>query len=193
MLVNLGDKPLAGFGEPLEMLKDCHRRIEYFLDSLRSAEQRFGEGELPEEGRRALEAAAKYFAEFAPRHTADEEASLFPRLRTSQSSEAREAVAQIDRLESDHRDCDKGHATVDTLVRRWLAEGRIDPAQRTLLRSTLAELAKIYAAHIHVEEHQVFEIASRMLAPDELRLIGEEMRQRRSLPKHDAPAAKAGV
>lgn len=25
MAVNLGDKPLADFSEPIEMMKDCHR------------------------------------------------------------------------------------------------------------------------------------------------------------------------
>lgn len=39
MAVNLGEKPLATFSEPIEMLKDCHRRIEHFLGVLRKVEQ----------------------------------------------------------------------------------------------------------------------------------------------------------
>ncbi len=94
MLLKIGAKPLAGFGEPLEMLKDCHRRIEHFLDVLCKAEQQFGDSELTDEGRRALQAAVNYFADFAPRHTADEEGSLFPRLRRSDSAEARAVLAE---------------------------------------------------------------------------------------------------
>ena len=60
MAVNLGDKPLAGFGEPIEMMKDCHRRIEHFLNVLRKVEGRFGEGVLDDEGRRPPPTNAAY-------------------------------------------------------------------------------------------------------------------------------------
>ena len=142
MLVTIGQKPLADFTQPIEMLKNCHRRIEYFLDLLGKVERQFGESELSDEGRRALTSAVNYFAEFAPRHTADEEASLFPRLRESHSPEARAVLAEVQRLERNHRTCETAHATVDWLVRQWIASGRINVAPRTVLRSTLAELAK---------------------------------------------------
>jgi hemerythrin-like domain-containing protein len=179
-MLQIGAKPLAGFNEPLRMLVDCHRRIEHFLDVLRKVEQQFGDGELPDEGRRALQASLNYFAESAPRHTADEEASLFPRMRLSDSAEARGVVAEMERLESDHRTCEAGHATVDQIVRQWLAAGRLDPSQRAALKETLGQLAAIYAAHIDLEERRVFEVASRTLPADELRQIGAEMQQRRA-------------
>lgn len=192
MLVNLGDTPLAGFDEPLAMMKDCHRRIEYFLDLLRKVEQQFGDRELADDARRALNSAVNYFAEFAPRHTADEESSLFPRLRNNDSSEARAVLAEVERLEGDHRVCDAGHAAVDVIVRQWMAAGRIDQSQRDRLRSILTELAAIYSAHIELEEHRVFEVAARMLSRGEVRQIGEEMKQRRSLAKPEVrPAASA--
>jgi hemerythrin-like domain-containing protein len=181
MLVTIGQKPLADFTQPLEMMKDCHRRIEYFLDLLSKVEEQCGAGELHDEGRRALKTAVKYFAEFAPRHTADEDASLFPRLRESDSAETRAVLAEVERLERDHRTCEEGHATVDRLVRQWIAWRRLDEAQRAVLKRTIAELAKIYAAHIDLEERRVFEVASRALAPHELRQIGEEMKQRRAV------------
>jgi hemerythrin-like domain-containing protein len=192
MLVSIGAKPLADFTQPLEMLEDCHRRIEYFLDLLRKVEQRLGADELTDEGRRSLHSALNYFAEFAPRHTADEEQSLFPRLRRSDSAEARAVVADMERLEGDHRTCEEGHAAVDRLGRQWMASGRIDESQRAALKSTLAELADIYAAHIALEEQSVFQVAARTLASDEIREIGEEMKQRRSITTGDAPSATAG-
>jgi hemerythrin-like domain-containing protein len=187
MLVNLGDKPPAGFSEPIELMKDCHRRIEHFLDVLRKVEREFGAGELTDEARRALEASINYFANFAPRHTADEEQSLFPRLRSEESAETRAVVMELDRLESDHREGEANHALVDELVRRWLAAGRLDEAARPRLRRALDELAAMYDAHIQLEEGQVFLLASRLLKRDQLQEIGEEMKQRRSLTARAGP------
>lgn len=181
MAVNLGDKPLAGFGEPIEMMKDCHRRIEHFLDVLRRVEAQFGEDELSDEGRRALAASLNYFANFAPRHTADEEQSLFPRMRRSNDPHARAVMADLESLEHDHRRCDECHALVDGVVRNWLETGHLDVGQRQQLRSALDELASIYAAHIQLEEQRIFAVASHILRPEQLRGIGEEMKERRSL------------
>lgn len=181
MGVNIGDKPLAGFNEPIEMLKDCHRRIEHFLDVLRKVEQRFGPSELNDEGRRALEAALHYFADFAPRHTADEEQSLFPRLRSSDDPEARAVMANLDLLENDHRHCEADHSLVDRLARGWLTTGKLDDVQRKRLQAALDELTKVYATHIQQEEQQIFTVASRILKPEQVREIGQEMRERRSL------------
>jgi hemerythrin-like domain-containing protein len=180
MFVRLGAKPPADFNQPLEMMKDCHRRIEHFLAVLQKVVDRFGDGQLPEDGRRALSASLNYFAQSAPRHTADEEASLFPRLREIDSAEVRGVLSEVERLETDHRTCEEAHAEVDRLVRKWMAAGRIDESSRANLRSTLAKLAEIYGAHIHLEEERVFEIASRALPAGAIRRIGEEMKQRRS-------------
>lgn len=181
MVVQLGAKPLAGFTEPIEMLKDCHRRIEHFIDVLRTVERRFGETGLDEDARRALESSLNYFAHFAPRHTADEEQSLFPRLRRSQSSDAQAVMAELQHLEHDHRRCEEGHALIDRIVHQWLAADRLDEVQRKRLRAALDALATVYAAHIQLEEQRVFAIASQILKPEQLREIGAEMKQRRSL------------
>lgn len=181
MAVNVGDKPLADFSQPIEMLKDCHRRIEHFLDVLKKVNAQFGSGELTPDARRALDASLNYFANFAPRHTADEEQSLFPRMRSSKSTAANEAITELDRLEDDHRRGDAGHALVDQLGREWLAKGRIDEAQRISLQRALDELTLLYAEHIRLEEQQVFVLAYQLLDPEQLRDIGQEMRRRRSL------------
>ncbi|RIK75647.1 MAG: hemerythrin HHE cation-binding protein [Planctomycetota bacterium] len=181
MLFNLGDKPLADFTQPLEMMTDCHRRIEYFLDLLRKVERQCGGGALTDEGRRALHASLNYFADFAPRHTVDEEESLFPTLRRHTSPEARAVMAELERLEGDHRRCEELHASVDQLVRQWLAAGLLDAAERARLRLWLAELASLYAAHIELEERRVFAVARQLLTADEVRKIGDDMKQRRSL------------
>jgi hemerythrin-like domain-containing protein len=191
MAVNLGAKPPADFAQPIEMMRDCHRRIEHFLDVLRTVVQQFGECDLNDEGRRALAAALNYFANFAPRHTADEEQSLFPRIRCSASLEARLVMAELDQLEHDHRRGETCHALVDELVRQWLDAGHNDEARRESLTAALDELATMYAEHIRLEEQRVYALAIQVLHAELMQGIGEEMRQRRSLARWSPTIAGA--
>lgn len=178
----LGGPPLADFTQPLAMLADCHRRIEHFLDVQLTVLQRFGDGELNEEGRQALEKSLTYFEQAAPRHTADEEESLFPRMRRSDDSTVQAAFEELDRLEGDHRRAETLHDQVEVLGRRWLETGRLDPADRVALETALDELSTIYAAHIPLEEERVFGLAAQVLNAEELRQVGEEMKRRRTPP-----------
>ena len=79
--LQIGAKPDAGFEDPIGMLIDCHRRVESFLHVLCLVAER-GRGKcLTEEEAAAVNAALNYFRSGGKRHTADEEESLFPRLR----------------------------------------------------------------------------------------------------------------
>lgn len=178
--VTIGGKHLAGFDQPIELLKDCHRRIEHFLGVLQRVVELFGEGNLSEEGRRALKTSLEYFAVAAPRHTADEEQSLFPRMRRSGDAEARAVMAELDRLESDHRRAEACHAQVDDLGREWLETGRMDGHKLTTMRALLAELIALYAPHIRLEDERVFEVAARLLKAGDLSEVGAEMQRRRT-------------
>ncbi len=182
VFVQLGGRPLADFAQPLEMLQDCHRRIEHFLRVLTEVAKRFGDQQLDEESRRALETALDYFALAAPRHTADEEQSLFPRMRASEHPEVQAAFAELDRLEADHRAAEVMHQTVDSLGRRWLRDGYIIERDRSLMSNLLAKLSSIYKDHIRHEDTQVFRLASLVLSSDDLGQVGAEMRERRLGP-----------
>ena len=48
----------------------------------------------------------------APKHTADEEESLFPRLRDSSDPRAIKALALVERLERDHGQAEQHHAAI---------------------------------------------------------------------------------
>ena len=102
----IGGKPESNFANPLGLLQDCHRRIEYFLGQQITALEQTDGGPLNEEQSAALRKALKYFREAAPRHTRDEEDSLFPRMRASVSEAAHAALDTIARLESDHDKAD---------------------------------------------------------------------------------------
>ena len=83
MGIQIGAKPDSGFDDPIGMLKDCHRRIERFLGILCVVVNRVQGRSLIGEERDAVRAALQYFRTGGQRHTADEEESLFPRLRAS--------------------------------------------------------------------------------------------------------------
>ena len=126
-----------------------------------------------------MQTAAGYFANAAPRHTADEEQSLFPRLRASTDPAARRALEIVERLERDHAQADRHHAAVDGIVRRWLRDGELTGGERLDLRGHLAQLRSIYEPHISCEDLELFPAAARVLTPVEIAAIGGEMAARR--------------
>lgn len=164
--------------DPLGLLSDCHRRVEMFLGVLKAAAALDGRT-LNQDERSSLDNALRYFREAAPKHTADEEESLFPRMRQTGSAEAEIALAELEKLEADHRWADPLHARVDALGQKWLAAGKLDVADATSFNEAVAQLGAMYARHIDVEEKVVFPAASRCLAKEEQHRIGLEMTARR--------------
>lgn len=90
------------FSDPTGLLSDCHRRIEMFLRVLEGVASVI-DRPMTEETPAALESALRYFREAGPKHTADEEESLFPRLRQMRLPEAETAIERLAPLEHDHR------------------------------------------------------------------------------------------
>ena len=175
MAIQIGAKPDSGFDDPIGMLKDCHRRIESFLGILCVVVDRAQGRSLSDEERDAVRAALQYFRTGGQRHTADEEESLFPRLRNSdaKSSEA------IDRLEDDHHEANDLHCSVDRLYTVWIESGSLGPDDARLLHSQTARLKQLYFDHIQIEESIVFAQAIQVLDSHAMEAIGAEFRFRR--------------
>jgi len=180
-MLKIGQSSDHGFDEPLGLLSDCHRRIEHFLAVLAASADRGGGCELDTPERWQLEGALTYFKTAAPRHTADEEESLFPRLEASRDGAAAAALQLVRRLERDHDEADSLHEAVDRLGRRWLADGRLGRDDLRELQHLLARLRSLYEAHIAVEDQQLFPAAARILSTRDLHAIGNEMAARRSI------------
>jgi len=180
MPVQLGAPAQANFEEPLKLLQDCHRRIEHFLEVLQRVVEVSSDGTLGDEARRALKMALHYFREAAPRHTMDEEESLFPRLRQCGGEAARAALARVAALEADHVRADARHHEVDAIGMRWLELGRLSQAQRSALKQHLDELQKLYAGHLKVEDCDIFPLAGKSLSGEQMAAIGQEMKARRA-------------
>lgn len=179
--VVIGAKPEGNFKNPIGLLFDCHRRMERFLNVLVRVSREAGGGPLSDEQRIALNTALVYFREAAPKHTRDEEDSLFPRLRPMERPEVKAVLAKVDALEKDHNRMDESHAEVDRLGQEWLASGTIASADAARLSELLAGLEEIYRHHIAVEEQEVFPVAAAALAESERTTIGGEMAARRGL------------
>ena len=175
MAIQIGAKPDSGFDDPIGMLKDCHRRIESFLGILCVVVNRAQGRSLSDEERDAIKAALQYFRTGGQRHTADEEESLFPRLRESDAH----SFEEIDRLEDDHHEASDLHETVEGLYSTWIESGVLGSERIQQLLSQTARLKQLYSDHIQVEETIVFARAAQVLDSHSIAAIGTEFRFRR--------------
>ena len=176
MPVQIGARRDSGFDDPLGMLQDCHRRIEHFLKVLGTVADRARGRALDTEESSAVDAALHYFRLGGARHTADEEDSLFPRLR-GRSDAPQETVGS---LHQEHEQADTLHADLDRLFTAWMISGALGIDQQEQLDSAMTQLEQLYSSHIELEEKIVFPAAARLLTREELSLIGEEFRLRRA-------------
>jgi len=190
MPITIGAKRESDFTDPIGMLGDCHRRIERFLNVQVTLATREKGGSLTEEHRAALETSLRYFREAAPKHTADEEESLFPRLRRIDFAKTQAILARIDSLEQDHEHAGKAHDEVDQLGRRWLTGGRLSPEDASRLCTVLDQLATLYRNHIAIEDSEVFPFAASILDASDRKSVGVEMAARRGAGE-PAPTIKS--
>jgi hemerythrin-like domain-containing protein len=179
MPVQIGGKA-HDFSDPTGLMSDCHRRIEMFLNALRAAAD-FSGRPLTEDERRALDAALRYFREAAPKHNADEEESLFPRLRCVPDPDVHSALGDVVRLEQEHRWAAPLHAEVDRLGQRWLLEGRLTADEACTFQSAVDKLGSMYRTHIEFEDRVLFPLAVRVLSPEQRAEVAREMAKRRNL------------
>jgi len=100
-------------------------------------------------------------------------------MRKADDPQAREVMAELQRLEADHRKAEAAHARVDEIGRRWLADGQLDSATHSEIRTLLTEMTAVYTEHIRMEDEKVFVLASKVLNNDELAAVGQEMKLRR--------------
>src|SRR4051812_12985750 len=186
MPITIGAKPESNFADPIGLLTDCHRRIERFLSVLVQVAAQAKGGSLTSEQRVAMETALRYFRDAAPKHTADEESTLFPRLRLCDRPDLQAVFARMDSLESDHDRAERSHAEVDRLGASWLASGSLPREDAERLSELLTGLTELYKAHIQIEERELFPAASGVLAAADREAIGAEMAARRGLkrPEH---------
>jgi len=163
--------PSATLDAPVEHLMACHRRIEQRLETLIAAGRH-----LEDDRARALEAiggSIRFLDSNGAMHTADEESSLFPRLRPKLSPDE---LAFVDSLEQDHQRAEAIYTQLKELVA--LPESDIAWVER--YRDCAARLQSLYREHIRSEDEILTRLARRSLNDAELAAISAEMRERRA-------------
>lgn len=164
------------FNDPTGLLSDCHRRIEMFLGSLQAVAEAIHRPPT-EDVRRALESALRYFSQAAPKHTADEEESLFPRLRDTANPEVMAALARLDELEREHRWADCLHSQVERIGVKYLSTGSLSNEEVESFGRSIRELRSMYQRHIQFEDDVIFPLAARALTDQDKSAIASAFRK----------------
>ena len=173
------DATAPGFDDPLGMLYACHGRIERQLATLDRLQRHLPEHGCDVDARGAARGILRYFDTAAPNHHADEEASIFPRLRSALPGRAEALLSDLARE----------HAALAAHWRhlRPLLAGIAAGAHANLSPKDVADVRAAYAAHIAREEAELIPLAARTFDAAILAAIGSEMAARRGIdPK--APA-----
>jgi hemerythrin-like domain-containing protein len=165
------------FDDPIGMLKDSHRKIKRSLHVLWVIADRAAGKELTAEQTAAVRSAIDCLGVDGARHTADEEQSLFPRLRAKTITGDSE---ELGLLEDYRRQADQLHAMVETLYATWISAGELLRKDQLRLESSTAMLKRLSEQHIHIEEQIVFPRAQRLLDDGDITAIGQEFRARRN-------------
>jgi hemerythrin-like domain-containing protein len=182
------------FDDPIGMLRACHRRIERALDVIARVAEREHAGALDAEAREALRRTLHYFNTGVPRHAADEEESLFPRLRGAtgkplpcgsvQNPPLLETLRKLQALEAEHARADAAHRELDALGERLLETGQFERADdRVRFGELIAELKALYEEHIRIEDEELFPLAAKLVDAQEQEIIGTEMAHRRGIDR----------
>ena len=129
----------------------------------------------------AFESALRYFSQAAPKHTADEEESLFPRLRQISNAEITSALSRLDELEGEHRRADSLHAEIERLAVKYLSAGRLSIEEVVRFRDAVRELRILYDQHIAMEDDIIFPMAASFLTQHDKSAIADEMASRRKV------------
>jgi hemerythrin-like domain-containing protein len=177
-------QPAPTFDDPLAMLRACHRRLEYGLLTAERLPELEQGGSLETAARTTLRQMVQYFSGMVPRHFADEEQSLFPRLLAARPGD--EVIGLMERLAKQHDALAFAHCEFAEAAEELLRIG--PPAAAERFRKAIAELRRVYAEHLRLEEEQVFPQAAALLSAREMATIGAEMAARRGIAwPHELP------
>ena len=171
-----------GFANPsasataLEMLLGCHARTRHFIQLSQTLVH--AESAPYQEIAQASASVLRHFGTALPLHEADENESLFPRLRAAQPTGGLVREAAETMVEQ--------HKAIQELVTELLPlcaslgrqPGRLPFLSQRLGHVTQA-LNQIFAAHLCLEETVVFPAITEWLSPAHIKQMSREMHERR--------------
>jgi hemerythrin-like domain-containing protein len=158
------------------MLDASHRRQEEAVSALLSAARRIAAGRGNEEDVDVVRDVAGFFERATPRHFADEETSLFPRLRDRGDADV---GALLDRIAAEHRAHERAHAELRRCVGAVPDDGQVSATDGAALLAVATEIDRMYRDHIALEDAELIPAAQRLLDEDDLTAIITDMESRR--------------
>ena len=160
---------------PVEMLQECHHRIRHFVQlglTLAHAKEA-----PPAQVAEAADQIFRYFSQSLPLHEADENETLFPRIRALAplGSALRDAAKVM--VEQHHiiEELVFELAAVCSALRR---QPERLPSLASQLQHTSEALDHIFGAHLHLEETVIFPAVAQLPA-EEIQAMTREMQRRR--------------
>ncbi len=181
--IKLGEAP-ALERDPVDMLTACHQRIRSFTAiALRLAELcdtgLRPVSEMAAEIANAAQAVHRYYSIALPLHEADENESLYPRLR--QALSAGEELRAVEDMVAQHGPLNQ---VIARLLPRW-HELRGAPEKlvsfSTEMLADSRRLLELWNRHLALEENVVFPLIRARLNADALGAIYAEMKRRRGV------------
>lgn len=173
--------PQVDFTKPLDVLFQCHQKIAANLETLRRSVESLQKPDKAAVGDilNAINTVVVHFATAGIKHTADEEQSLFPRMRAYNTQIVSEVFDVVDQLEDQHKRAASVENSMNQLFVTMVADEELDSNKVALFTDLSESLYDLYRAHIQMENEFVFPSAGKILSAEELIAVGREMFQRR--------------
>jgi hemerythrin-like domain-containing protein len=166
--------PAAGFDAPFEMLTSCHGRVERTLQLLERLAEHLAQHGADAQARDAASDVLRYFDIAAPQHHEDEQRHVLPVLRTLGHA------ALADRVHAEHAQMAIAWAALRAQLEAVQA-GDGAGALAPQVHHDWREFARLYRAHMALEDDSVFPAARAALDAGALRAMGDEMARRRGV------------
>ena len=166
----------SGSQDVTELLLACHQKIRHFSQvSVRLAH---AHGISEAEVRQAADGLLRYFTVALPLHEADENLSIYPRIRNA-APPPELAGPAADAMVDQHLAIDE---VVERLIPLWTMV-KAAPDKLPELSGEMCGLAKrlqeLFDAHLRLEEETIFPALQKYLPQPELDVIVQEMQARR--------------
>ena len=171
--------PAAGYEAPYQMLAACHERVQRTLALLQRLHQHVAQHGADEQAVQAARDVLRYFEQAAPQHHLDEERHVFPRVLAMGDAALTEVVH---RLQRDHLEMEAAWARVRAELQSLM--GVEPPLPSTWVdrtRDLFQHFVGLYERHIPDEEQLVFPAGERVMGPDALTVMAQDMMQRRGV------------
>lgn len=171
------DPAVADFGQPLQLLKACHERIQTQCDTLRRLCVHMPVHGSDAQAQQAASNVMRYFDSAGRHHHEDEEQDIFPRMATSATGQNAERVALLTgQLKREHAEITQSWLDLREALEK-IAHGGIEPLDELAVNQFCA----MYGAHIAFEEANLMPLAKLLLDEAAFAAIGKAMAVRRGI------------